>query len=448
MKQKTLKQILNLIVEEFGYELLIDEIKVKQLVNEFYLLDDEQCFKKLLFTCYNFDMPKLLIDSITKNYDFKKNLLISLKNKLIKNTSIDKFIIVEFIQIFIDILNLSEESHLDFLYIENISKLYDNSNNIAFGKDYFFINMDWAWQKDLYKISYNGNEKILLKEGFIYDIFLYDEWLYYTDEKFLYRLNINKSTKELVNKLNGQIINIYDDNIYYYSRSIYKINLDGSNKIDLKINDISINNRASIKIYRGWIYWSDFEEKKLYRCRVNGKNKNVFENIQTSFFVVHDNWIYYSDLSGKNNKEGGALKKININNREIFFLGANKVTEVKVYDKWVFYKNINGYDTRCLLDGTYHVNLDEYIDYRYISFYDNFIYYLTDVYDWGLKALARIDVNLKSQYCFKATELHHKKCYLYDTKKEDYDYDYDFMFTHIEDKQEEHEWCAIYTPLT
>ena len=89
--------------------------------------------------------------------------------------------------------------------------------------------------KDLYRMKLDGAEKSKLADGTFTAID--GNWLYYSNEGWLYRSNLDGSSAEKMNNVKMfTICVIYDNYIYYieYSGAAYRINLDGSNKIRIE----------------------------------------------------------------------------------------------------------------------------------------------------------------------------------------------------------------------
>jgi hypothetical protein len=103
---------------------------------------------------------------------------------------------------------------------------------------------DWVYYSELNKegkylnlsrMKADGTEKVKLTDGTFAAID--GEWLYYDKDNGLYRSSLNGAGETKLNDIDmWNLIGIWGDYIYYseYSGSVYRVNMDDSNKIELK----------------------------------------------------------------------------------------------------------------------------------------------------------------------------------------------------------------------
>ena len=103
---------------------------------------------------------------------------------------------------------------------------------------------DWVYYSELNKegkylnlnrMKADGTEKVKLTDGTFAAID--GEWLYYGKDDGLYRSSLDGAGETKLNDVDmWNLIGIWGDYIYYgeYSGAVYRVNMDGSNKIELK----------------------------------------------------------------------------------------------------------------------------------------------------------------------------------------------------------------------
>jgi len=103
---------------------------------------------------------------------------------------------------------------------------------------------DWVYYSELNKegkylnlnrMKADGTEKVKLTDGTFAAID--GEWLYYDKDDWLYRSSLDGAGETKLNDVDmWNLIGIWGDYIYYseYSGAVYRVNMDGSNKMELK----------------------------------------------------------------------------------------------------------------------------------------------------------------------------------------------------------------------
>lgn len=138
-----------------------------------------------------------------------------------------------------------------------------------------------------------------------------DDWIYFCIEEVkyradLYRVNINGTgIKKLVE--NCSDVHIVGEHIYYSlseyfladsppdePNGIYRINLDGSNKVNICTG-------YCFKLYfvDDWIFYNDqrIKDSSIYKVKIDGSEKIRLNNEKCDNIVVNGDWIYFNNRS-------------------------------------------------------------------------------------------------------------------------------------------------------
>ena len=134
---------------------------------------------------------------------------------------------------------------------------------------------------------------------------IYEDKVYYTDNKYLYVMNEDGSEYRRIAQLfrnsddryadyTWRDVHIYNDRIYYGNTAqnkIYTMSLNGGDKRVLcegKLLDVAY----------GRIFYSRYteDEAHLMSMDLNGKNRRLLDNIDPDpyDFTIHDGWLYYT----------------------------------------------------------------------------------------------------------------------------------------------------------
>lgn len=181
----------------------------------------------------------------------------------------------------------SDEEELCKLYFNSFKKLYYNG--------YLYCS-----QTDgIYKIKPNGTEKKMVAKGGIYDFTVYNDSVYYIDDR---DLCLYRDDKKLLNCkifydtgdewLGGFAVK--DGYIYYTNADdnlkLYRIKADGTQKI--KISDRSA---MSFKVDDYIYYIDDFDNGSLSKVGLDGKDiKPVLGGQLLYVYSIEGDYIFYS----------------------------------------------------------------------------------------------------------------------------------------------------------
>ncbi len=155
----------------------------------------------------------------------------------------------------------------------------------------FFTNGDGWYQRN--QITTGGINYFIYKD-YVYYIKSYD---YDIGKRTLgiFRTHLESKETNQVLEVNTLNFNIYNDRIYYVTRSyhnLYSADLDGDNKkiiTDQKVFNINVTD--------DWIYYvNESDENKLYKMKVDGSSNQKLSDDSTYHINVFDDFIVYSDM--------------------------------------------------------------------------------------------------------------------------------------------------------
>ena len=189
-----------------------------------------------------------------------------------------------------------------------------------------------------------------------------DGIIYYTTDSGIYKVDGTKTIK-LGNELVYNLC-VYDGWLYYLNcnsknvKRICKMRLNGENKKTLPIN------AEEFYIANGWIYYITNKENELHRMKVNGTDDQLllkdyyfrdFNITNKKIYWGNGSTTYEADLDGKNVKTyntnssqemiivdnikytSGTLEKGNINGTNTIELFPDSASNIVVKDNWIYF---------------------------------------------------------------------------------------------------------------
>lgn len=147
-----------------------------------------------------------------------------------------------------------------------------NSVNVV-GDTIYYINKNDKGR--IYALSTDGTNRRLVFDDIAYKLQVVDGWIYYTNNRGLYKVKIDSNQKTILAEGNVQYLNIQGEWIYYVisadTNNLYKARLDGSSRTALKCND-----PLMINIVDEWIYYiNGSRTPSLYRIKKDGTMNQV-----------------------------------------------------------------------------------------------------------------------------------------------------------------------------
>jgi hypothetical protein len=211
---------------------------------------------------------------------------------------------------------ISDDKYIGYLNIVN-QRLYYTSDN------------------KLFKSDLDGSNRVLLKDFRIglNLVTVVGDWIYYTEGTYmfkpLYRMKLDGTSKELLEKYGVSSIAISDGKIFYTidGRKLFVMDNDGDNKkklldgsyiawVDVKdhslffnfnmqlytmgtdgtsLTKISDHDARNINVQGDWLYYSNYSEysKKLYRINLMDKTTQKLSDYKTFNLHILGNKIFF-----------------------------------------------------------------------------------------------------------------------------------------------------------
>lgn len=232
-----------------------------------------------------------------------------------------------------------------------------------------------------YIMQSNGSNKTQYTQDWVNDLNCIGDWVYYSS-KFIYKVKLDGTGKEIICNDAAANIRIVGDWIYYTNLSdfskLYKIRTSGLDRT--KVSDDNVYNMA---VYKGWIYYrNDSDNCKLYKIKNDGTGRMKLSDENPRSINVIDGWIYYqSDLTTVHKiKLDGTYKtlvanvtqwtNVNVSGDSIYveknyhlyrikldgssetILDIQQPTNINILGDWVYYRASDGYFYKIKIDGT------------------------------------------------------------------------------------------------
>lgn len=244
----------------------------------------------------------------------------------------------------------------------------DGSDNTYLNTNGYNINVvgDWVYfidDKKVYKIRTDGSGKTKINDDYSSFINVVDDWIYYqnnNDKEKLYKIRTNGTGRIKLNDEKSWYINVVDDCIYYVKYSfffpslLFKINTDGTGKIQLNSDKSS-----KINVLGGWIYYCNRSDNgNLYKIDINGIRRIKINDDRIGALNVSNGWIYYSNESDDNK-----LYRIRIDGSERTKLSNDRIVmSIHILGIWLYYSTSDAYGNplkyRIRTDGTERQRVD------------------------------------------------------------------------------------------
>lgn len=173
--------------------------------------------------------------------------------------------------------------------------------DFAVGKNLVSVADDWIYftqgnssmNKPLYRMKTDGSSRTVLEQYGVSSLAVYGGKIYYTiDFGKLFVMDLNGSHKKKLLD-GGYITNIVmkDDIMYFnFKENLYTMNLDGTG-----LTQISGLNGKEINLSGNYLYFSNYSEysKKLYRLNLTDYTSEKLGDDKTLYIQIVDNKLYY-----------------------------------------------------------------------------------------------------------------------------------------------------------
>ncbi|MBU3101784.1 MULTISPECIES: DUF5050 domain-containing protein [Clostridium] len=228
--------------------------------------------------------------------------------------------------------------------------------------------------------------------GTISDFLVDAGWIYYTSSENyspsglsgnLYRMAIDGTQNSILCNYVTSLELVKYGSVYYQdfsvsgSVSLYKMNLDGSNKI--KILDKSSCQYQSLSVINNYIYYINYADSmKLYRVNVDGTNNVKVLDDPISSYYFYNNNIYYSTEDSISHYT--YLYRANLDGISKVKLGETALIICGIDNEWIYgidSKNSLGL-VKTKLDGSGLTIIRSTRSYDKINVSTDWIYYIND----------------------------------------------------------------------
>lgn len=180
------------------------------------------------------------------------------------------------------------------------------------------------------------------------------EWIYFQSPygfTNFYKMKIDGTEKIILieDAASNNNINVVGEWIYSIGDTYHvnKMRTDGKFGTEI-LSNISLVNMFMVD---NWIYYTDYNDNKLYRIRTDGKGKLKLSNERVSDYCVVGNTVYYC-----NNSLGG-LFSISTDGKGKTKLSDDRISTINVADGWIYYSPLD-YSVSTKAGGIWKVQTD------------------------------------------------------------------------------------------
>ncbi|MCT4543576.1 MAG: DUF5050 domain-containing protein [Vallitalea sp.] len=275
-----------------------------------------------------------------------------------------------------------------YVYCSDNTTLDDGSvigdeklRNLSTYAIFIYNNMLYASYDDaIWKSNLDGSSPILLTSVTTSNIFVYDEYVYYTDDRDgnkLYKMTINGENNTKLSDKKAREIRVYSDYVYYRNsldnEYLYRVKIDGTN--ETKLN--SVDSRY-MYIYKDDIFYINMSDRKMYKLNtvdLSITKINDAVRISTSKFEIHYGYIFFSSSS---NSYYVSRMKTDGSGYEV--ITENYSDGLIVSGGYIYYRHggDHGYLYRTTIDGKDNHKLSNNV-MNYPLAYGRYVYYCNSV---------------------------------------------------------------------
>ena len=232
---------------------------------------------------------------------------------------------------------------------------------------------DWLYyslEDGIYKINIDGTEEQKLCDNSGISIIVANDWVYFKSQG-VYRVKTDGTELEQISDIaKAGTFHIVDDKIYYCLE--YKMDLDGSSCE--QIYDKNAASGYTINVVDGWIYFFDRDlndKGHIYKMKTDGSDLQSIFDGKVDYMIVYGEWIYF-----QNYKENRALYKMKKDGSDLQLILNQEISALNVVDDWIYYAEWGDNKGLCKIkiDGTENQMLCSDNATR-IHIIDDYIYY-------------------------------------------------------------------------
>lgn len=140
----------------------------------------------------------------------------------------------------------------------------------------------------IFKMNLDDSTNQKLSTGQVYEMSVYNGYIYYKEENSLYKMKTDGTENQLIIDKNIGDYNVKDDCIYYISEdgsSLYKMKNDGTNNQKMNLNISMIDRYYGLFIVDNWLYFK--ADNCLQRVELNGSNQKTIFKINSEKNIEH-----------------------------------------------------------------------------------------------------------------------------------------------------------------
>jgi hypothetical protein len=229
---------------------------------------------------------------------------------------------------------------------------------------------DWIYYYDykengLCKIKYDGTGKVKLSSGYVRNISIAGDFVYFISGETEGLSAIDKIRKVKVDGTGNSVIYkcpssgigvsniaVYNNLLYYlYNSNIFTINLDGSNnQIKYMIGSV-----RSFMVYKDQIYYTTYNpEGNIFRVNFDGTGLTRITDVPSYHFTIDSDWIYYTNEKDNDKIYRASITGITsellyssspfantsiIEGQKIEKVNNDKSGDFKINSGWIYYNN-------------------------------------------------------------------------------------------------------------
>ncbi|RCX16083.1 uncharacterized protein DUF5050 [Anaerobacterium chartisolvens] len=261
--------------------------------------------------------------------------------------------------------------YISLFYGGGILKMFGNKPNMSLDSRFYIVEanntlyyQDFTDGSKLYSMDMNGGNRKKLCDDYVVNLIADGEYIYYqnlNDQK-QYRIRTDGTKRELLANVNGDVV-IHDEFIYFTGNNgIYKINKNGQGLE--KLSDVLAN---TLRFYNEKLYFSgiptnnDSSNGGIYKMNLDGSNIQKISDQTTHDFKMSNNYIFFQIYGNKIshyiyriNIDGTGMKKLldkelttgtfDIKDNNIYFISSENSTPS------LYKMDINGANITKLID--------------------------------------------------------------------------------------------------
>lgn len=251
------------------------------------------------------------------------------------------------------------------IHIEDF--VYGNSIDNIFNRGLAVADEDWIYGARTYKlyaVKKDETKKYKICDDIVSSLNIINKTLYYINYSNmegvgnLYKINKDGTNRTRINNEDSYYPVVIGDWIYYSTRSsmkpnytfdskICKIKTDGTNR-SILIEGNGKDTYNMFYLYKGFIYYVNIIDSKLYRMDTQGRNKKKISDTLMStdgYLSVSDDWIYYVTPESNTNINN-QLYRMKLDGSYEELVIKDSISSINISDDWIYYVGWDNFDRK------------------------------------------------------------------------------------------------------